>query len=218
MRMIWKSAIIPVVVLITMPLIFFILVYSGIFGHLQTTEELRNFKNAEASRVLSAEGLLIGKFYSENRTNVTYEQLPEHLVNALIATEDVRFFVHEGVDSRSLLRVLLKTLLLNKSESGGGSTITQQLAKNMFGRNNNRGLSILVNKYREAILARRLEKAFAKEEIITLYLNTVSFGENVYGIDAAAARYLNKITETLRIEESALLIGMLKATTRYNPH
>jgi len=217
MRMIWKSAIITVVVLITISLIFFILVYSGIFGHLQTTEELRNFKNAEASRVLSAEGLLIGKFYSENRTNVTYEQLPKHLVNALIATEDVRFFEHEGVDSRSLLRVLLKTLLLNRSESGGGSTITQQLAKNMFGRNNNRGLSILVNKYREAILAGRLEKAYTKEEIITLYLNTVSFGENIYGIDAAAARYLNKITEKLRIEESALLIGMLKATTRYNP-
>ena len=217
MKKIWKSVIITVVVFITIPLIFFILVHSGAFGHLQTKEELRNFKNAEASKVLSSEGLLIGKFYSENRTNVTFEQLPVQLVNALIATEDVRFFEHEGVDSRSLLRVLLKTVLLNRSESGGGSTITQQLAKNMFGRKGNGRLSILVNKYREAILARRLEKTFTKEEILTLYLNTVSFGENIYGIDAAASRYFNKITETLRIEEFAMLIGMLKATTRYNP-
>ena len=213
----WKIVIIILLSLNTLPAIFFILLYCGSFGHLQTSEELRNFKNAEASRVLSSEGLLIGKFYSENRTNVTYEQLPVHLVNALIATEDVRFFEHEGVDSRSLLRVLLKTLLLNRSESGGGSTITQQLAKNMFGRNGNGGLSLIVDKSREAIIARRVEKTFTKEEILTLYLNTVSFGENIYGIDAAAARYFNKITETLRIEESALLIGMLKATTRYNP-
>ncbi len=217
MNKILKSVIITVVVFITIPLILFILVHSGAFGHLQTREELSNFRNAEASKVLSSEGLLIGKFYSENRTNVTFEQLPAHLVNALIATEDVRFFEHEGVDSRSLIRVLLKTVLLNRSESGGGSTITQQLAKNMFGRKGNGRFSILVNKYREAILARRLEKTFTKEEILTLYLNTVSFGETIYGIDAAASRYFNKITEKLRIEESAMLIGMLKATTRYNP-
>ena len=189
----------------------------GSFRSSSAKEELRNFKNAEASKVLSSDRLLIGKFYSENRTNVSYEQLPAHLVNALIATEDIRFFEHEGVDSRSLIRVLLKTVLLNRSESGGGSTITQQLAKNMFGRRGNGRFSILVSKYREAILARRLEKTFTKEEILTLYLNTVSFGENIYGIDAAASRYFNKITETLRIEESAMLIGMLKATTRYNP-
>ena len=106
---------------------------------------------------------------------------------------------------------------LNRSESGGGSTITQQLAKNMFGRNGNGRFSIFINKYREAILAGRLEKTFTKEEILTLYLNTVSFGENIYGIEAASARYFNKLTEKLLIEESAMLIGMLKATTCYNP-
>ena len=217
MKNIWKSAIITVVVLITIPLLFFILVYSGAFGHIQSVEELRNFRNAEASEVLSSEGLLIGKFYTENRTNITYEQLPSHLINALVATEDARFFEHQGVDSRSLVRVLLKTILLNRSESGGGSTITQQLAKNMFGRKGNGRLSIFVNKYREAIIAGRLEKTFRKEEILTLYLNTVSFGENIYGIETAASRYFNKITEKLRLEESAMLIGMLKATTRYNP-
>ena len=113
MKKIWKSVIIIFVAIITIPLIFFILAHSGAFGHLQTKEELRNFRNAEASKVLSSEGLLIGKFYSENRTNVKFEQLPAYLVNALIATEDVRFFEHEGVDSRSLIRVLLKTVLIN---------------------------------------------------------------------------------------------------------
>ncbi len=217
MKKYWKIILISALILAFFPVLFLILILSGVFGHLQTVEELWNFRNAEASEVLSSEGLLIGKFYTENRTNVTYEQLPSHLVDALIATEDARFFEHEGVDSRSLVRVLLKTILLNRSESGGGSTITQQLAKNMFGRNGNGRFSIFINKYREAILAGRLEKTFTKEEILTLYLNTVSFGENIYGIEAASARYFNKLTEKLRIEESAMLIGMLKATTRYNP-
>ena len=203
--------------LIALPGLFILLAYCGVFGHLKSGEELLNYKNAEASVVLSAEGRLVGKFYAENRTNITYQQLPRHLIDATIATEDARFFKHEGVDSRSLLRVLLKTLLLNRSESGGGSTITQQLAKNMFGRKGDGTFSLIVNKTREAILARRIEKTFSKEEILTLYLNTVSFGENIFGIEAAASRYFNKKTETLKIEESATLIGMLKATTRYNP-
>ncbi len=197
--------------------LFIILIICRASRDLQTSGELRNFKNAEASRVLSSDGQLLGKFYIENRTNVSWEQLPAHLVNALVATEDVRFFDHEGVDSRSLVRVLFKTVLLNRSGSGGGSTISQQLAKNMFGRKPGGSFSILTNKYREVILAGRLEKTFTKKEIITLYLNTVSFGGNIFGIDAAAGRYFNKITETLRIEESAMLIGMLKATTRYHP-
>ena len=213
----WRSVIIILLVLITLPALFFILLFSGAFGHLQTKEELINFRNAEASTILSAEGKVIGRFYSENRTNVNREQLPSHLIDALIATEDNRFYEHEGVDSRSLLRVLLKTLLLNRSESGGGSTITQQLVKNMFGRKGNGGFSLFINKTREAILARRIEKTFTKEEILTLYLNTVSFGENIFGIEAAASGYFNKKTETLKIEESATLVGMLKATTRYNP-
>jgi len=212
-----KIIVISFLILLLFPLLFFIVVICLASRNLQTSEELRNFKNAEASRVLSSGGQLLGKFYIENRMNVTWGQLPAHLVNALVATEDVRFFDHEGVDSRSLYRVLFKTLLLNRSESGGGSTISQQLAKNMFGRKAGGSFSVPVNKYREIILARRLEKTFTKEEIITLYLNTVSFGEDIFGIDAAAGRYFNKITESLRIEESAMLVGMLKATTRYNP-
>ncbi len=197
-------------------LIFIMAVWSGAFGHLQSKEELMNYKNATASVVLSDEGELLGKFFSENRTNVTYNQLPEYLINALIATEDVRFFQHKGFDTRSVFRVVVKSILLNKN-TGGGSTITQQLAKNMYGRNRYGIFTILINKTKEIILARRLERAFSKEEILLLYLNTVSFGENVYGIEAAAGRFFNKKVEDLKIEESAVLIGILKANNFYNP-
>ena len=200
--------------------IFVIYIFSialGAFGQLQTKQELLSFKNATASLVLSDEGELIGKIFSENRTNVTYGQIPSTLINALIATEDVRFFQHGGIDSRSLFRVMVKSVLLKDRRSGGGSTITQQLAKNMFGRKSSGPLSILIIKTKEAILAHRLEKVLTKEEILTLYLNTVSFGENIFGIEAAAGRYFNKKVESLNIEESAVLIGILRANDFYNP-
>lgn len=185
--------------------------------NLPDRKELQNFKQATASIVLSSEHEIIGKIYTENRTNVTYDQIPEHLVNALIATEDVRFYKHKGIDKKSLLRVIFKTILLNKKGSGGGSTISQQLAKNLFGRNLSGFLSMPTIKIRELILAQRIEKVFTKNEIITLYLNTVPFGENVYGIEAAAQRYYNKKIERLNIQESAVLVGMLKANSRFNP-
>ena len=125
-----------------LPGLFHVSAYGGPFGHLQSRKELLNFKNATASKVLSAEGELIGKFYSENRTNVSYRQIPSYLIDALVATEDARFFEHKGVDSRSLARVLFKTILLNNRSSGGGSTITQQLAKNMYGRKKTGALAI----------------------------------------------------------------------------
>ena len=190
---------------------------AGPFRNLPGRKELLEYRNASATKVLSSEGELIGKFYSENRTNVTYSQIPRHLIDALIATEDVRFFTHRGVDSRSLARVLFKTILAGKRSSGGGSTITQQLAKNMYGRDKTGMFSIVRNKVREIILARRLEKTFSKEEILTLYLNTVSFGEGIFGIEAAALRYFNRKVEDLRIEESAVLVGMLKAPSYYHP-
>jgi penicillin-binding protein 1A len=193
-------------------------VYCGPAGPLQSKAELLRFRNATASQVLSAEGQPIGRFFVENRTNVSYGQIPPSLINSLIATEDVRFLEHSGVDFRSLLRVFFKTILSNKRSSGGGSTITQQLAKNMYGRKPYKFMPVLMNKIKEIFLASRMEKIFTKEEILTLYLNTVSFGENVYGIEAASQRYFNKKTENLRIEEAAVLTGMLKATTYYNPH
>ena len=212
-----KTIIAALLVLIALPVIFILFIYCGAFGHLQNSKELTDYKNATASIVLSAEGELIGKFFSENRTNVAFNQIPAHLVNALIATEDARFYEHNGIDSRSLIRVMIKSILFNNKNSGGGSTISQQLAKNMFGRKNFGPLTIPVSKIKEAVLARRLEKSFTKEEILTLYLNTVSFGENIFGIEAAAERYFNKKVELLNLEESATLVGMLKANTLYNP-
>jgi penicillin-binding protein 1A len=199
------------------PLIFILIVSIGAFGILQSEKELQSFKNASASVVLSEDGELIGKIFTENRTNITYDLLPKHLVNALIATEDARYFKHKGIDSRSLVRVFFKTILFRNKNSGGGSTITEQLAKNMFGRKNKGPFALFINKTKEALLARRLEKVFTKEDIITMYLNTVPFGENVYGIEAASRRYFNKNTEKLKIEESAVLIGILKANNLYNP-
>jgi penicillin-binding protein 1A len=217
MRKKWKVLLAVISGLISLPVVFVFSVFLGASGHIQTPEELLHFKNAEATIVLSADGDLIGKFFSENRTNISYGQIPVNLLNALIATEDARFFEHKGIDSRSLIRVLLKTVLLNNRGSGGGSTITQQLAKNMFGRKNKGPLSMLVIKTKEVILAHRLEEVFSKEDILTLYLNTVTFGESIYGIEAAALRYFDKKVELLKPEESAVLIGMLKANTYYNP-
>ena len=197
--------------------LFVAAVYYGVFGPLYTAEQLKEFKNETATLVLSEEGSIIGKFYAENRTNTTYDKLPKHLVNALVATEDARYFEHEGVDSRSLLRVLFKTILFNQKSAGGGSTINQQLAKNMYGRKSYGPLTMLVNKTKEGFLAHRLEGIYSKEDILTLYLNTVPFGENVLGIEAASRRYFNKSTEKLKVEEAAILVGMLKANTYYNP-
>lgn len=213
-----SKTIFKVILLLSLVILVFITTAcSGISGNLRTKDELLNYKNAAASLVLSEDGELLGKFFYENRTNISFGQIPKQLINALIATEDVRFYEHKGYDARSFFRVLVKTIFLRNRSSGGGSTITQQLAKNMFGRKKTGLFSVFGNKISEVIMARRLEKVFSKDEILTLYLNTVSFGENVYGIEAASARFFNKSTELLKIEESAVLVGMLKANTYYNP-
>ena len=213
----WKIALVATAVVFLIPVIFVATVYTGVFGQLPGKEELRSYKGATASLVLAAGGEAIGKFYSENRTAINFSQIPLHLTDALIATEDARFREHSGIDSRSLFRVFFKTILFNDSGSGGGSTITQQLAKNMYGRKDYHILPLFVNKTREALLAKRIENVFSKDEILTLYLNTVSFGENIYGIEAASQRYFSKKTSDLNIEEAAVLIGMLKANTSFNP-
>ncbi len=199
------------------PAIIFLIVLFRALSILETRDELVNYKNATASLILSYDGRLAGKVFNENRTNVEFKQLPDHLIQALISTEDIRFYKHRGIDTRSLFRVFFKTLLLQKQSAGGGSTITQQLAKNMFGRISSKPFPLLVNKIKEFLLARRLEKYLSKDEILTLYLNTVPFGENVFGIEAAALHYFNKKVDQLKVEESAVLIGMLKANSMYNP-
>jgi len=195
----------------------FVLVYAGILGHIPTVNELQNIQNHLSSEVYSNEKVLLGKYYYQDRTNVRYQDLPEHLIEALISTEDQRFYEHGGVDRKSALRVIVKSIFLRNKESGGGSTIHQQLAKNLYPRKDYFLLSMPVNKFREMIIGVRLQKAYTKSEILELYLNTVSFGESTYGIETAAYRFYNKLPRDLKIEESALLVGMLKGTHIYNP-
>ncbi|MGB0175986.1 MAG: transglycosylase domain-containing protein, partial [Owenweeksia sp.] len=198
-------------------LLFFLLVRWEVFGPLPSKEELKDIHNATATLVFSSDRHLIGKVFEENRTNVSYEEFPQNLVHALIATEDARFFEHEGIDNRSVLRVLFKSILLGDRSSGGGSTITQQLAKNLYGRRNFGFLTMPVNKVKEMVLADRIEEIYTKEEILQLYLNTVSFSENVYGIGEGSRRFFGKPVKELHAEESAVLVGILKANTYYNP-
>lgn len=196
---------------------FYLSIYWGWWGEVPNTEELKDLKQNEATEVFSAEGNLIGKYYVYDRQPVLYEDLPQHLIDALVATEDVRFYEHSGIDNRSLLRVFVKTILMGDESAGGGSTITLQLAKNLFGRNDYGYLSIVVNKLRESIIARRLEDIYTKEEIIGLYFNTVPFSDNTFGIESAARKFFSTTTKDLSLVQSATLVGTLKASHYYNP-
>src|SRR5690606_35680584 len=193
------------------------LVRKDVFGKLPSTEELAGLRNEEATLIFSSNGSVIGKVFAQNRTNVLFEDLPRHVVEALISTEDQRFFEHEGVDAFSYVRVLFRTIIARDRSGGGGSTISQQLVKNLYGRERHGLLTVPVNKVKEAIVAQRLEQVYAKEDVITLYLNSVPFGENIYGIEAVSERYFSKPAAQLEVEEGAVLIGMLKANTSYNP-
>ena len=203
-------------VILLIGLLFF-LIYFGVFGILPDKNALSAISNEEASLVFSSDTVLIGKYFAQDRTNINWEQVPDHLIRALIATEDKRFFNHKGYDNRSYFRVLLKSIVLGDKSGGGGSTLTQQLIKNLYGRNDFRFLSLPVNKIKEIIIASRIENVYAKEDLLLLYLNTVPFGEDVYGVESAAHRYFNKPASELKIEESAVLVGMLKANTFFNP-
>ena len=196
---------------------FYLSVLYGAFGKLPNANDFDKIEQAEASQVLDHQSNLIGKLYKFDRQKVSFTVLPSHLIDALIATEDARFYEHNGVDNESLLRVLFKTVILGNSSSGGGSTLTQQLIKNTFGRENYGWLTVPVVKTKEIILAKRIEKHLSKEEIISLYLNTVPFSGNTYGIESASQKFFNKPTKQLQLHESALLIGTLKANHSYNP-
>ncbi len=213
-----KSLAIAVLSALLLFLVLFLSVYWGAFGPLPQKNELSGIRNEQASLVFSADGVLIGKFFAENRTNIKQEEVPEHLKNALIATEDKRFFSHKGYDTRSYFRVFFRSLLMRDRAGGGGSTLTQQLVKNLYGRKDHGWLSMPVNKIREAIIATRMEDIYNKEELLLLYLNSVPFGEDAYGIESAARRFFNKPASQLQVQESAVLIGMLKANTYFNPH
>ncbi len=212
-RIFWLLVILPLIVLVAIVAA----TASGKFGELPSFEDLENPNSALASEVFSNDGMLLGKYYYQNRTNVHYKELAPNLVNALKATEDIRFEEHSGIDLRGLLRVLFKTVLLRQSGSGGGSTITQQLAKNLFPREKIAGFRLVTRKIQEWIIAVRLERNYTKEEIIAMYLNTVEFGSNSFGIKSAAQTFFHKTPAQLNTEESAVLIGLLKAPTFYSP-
>ena len=198
-------------------LALYLAVRAEVFGKLPTDEQLRTIQNFTASEVYTYDRILLGRYYVENRTNTTLDNINPAIAQALIATEDARFYEHNGVDRRSLARVLVKSILLRQENSGGGSTISQQLAKNLFPRQRYSLLTMPVNKIKEITVATRLEKMYSKDEILMLYLNTVPFGGNVFGIEAAAKRFFNKSAKELSTPEAATLIGMLKATTYYSP-
>jgi penicillin-binding protein 1A len=195
----------------------FLAVLLGAFGEIPSTRELRNLQTSAPSEVYTADGVLIGRFFKQDRTNIAYHQISENVIKALIATEDSRFYKHHGIDVRSMLRVFFKTLLLQQDNAGGGSTISQQLAKNLFPRKHIGILSTPVNKLREMIIANRFEDVYSKQAILELYLNTVSFGGNTFGIERASQRFFDKPAKELRVEQAAVLVGMLKATSTYNP-
>jgi len=196
---------------------FILLVLGGVFGKLPDNQSLKQIQNPIATEVYSADGVLMGTYYIQNRQYLEPSEIPETIKDALVATEDVRFYSHKGIDTRSLVRVFFKTLLLRKEGSGGGSTLTQQLAKNLYPRSNKGSFSMPVNKVKEMATARRMEKVYTKDEILEMYLSTVPFGENTFGIKAASRRFFNKDPQDLQLEEAAVLVGMLKATNLYNP-
>lgn len=198
-------------------LVFFLLsVQAGLFGPLPPGHELQEIRNQEATQILASDGSVIGSLYHQNRVAIPLNEVSPHFRNALLATEDIRFYQHNGIDYRALVRVLVKSILL-RQDSGGGSTLTQQLVKNLYPRKSGRGLGLITEKIKEMMIARRLESIYSKEEILELYINTVSFGEDTYGLERAAKRFFNKRPGQLELHEAATLTGVLRATTWYNP-
>lgn len=206
-------------IFVGMVYLFFILVYNGIIGYMPPVEELKNPKAQYASIVYSADGAEMGRFYRNtgNRVYADYDEISRHVVDALVATEDVRFEEHSGVDVRALSRVLFKNMLLGQRNAGGGSTITQQLAKQLYSTPTDGFFTRAVQKPIEWMIAIKLERFYSKEEIIKMYLNQFDFLYNAVGIQSAAQVYFNKKARNLNIQESALLVGMVKNPSLYNP-
>ncbi len=205
------------VVLFLFGCLFFILVFLGVLGPVPSKSQLHQINNPLASEVYSVDGKILGRYYVENRSYATFDEISPNVINALIATEDARFYEHRGIDEIALARVLFKSIILRNDAAGGGSTISQQIAKNLFPRVDYGPFSMPVNKLREAIIAYRLERIYNKQEILALYLNTVSFAENIFGIEVAAERFFSKSPKSLDVHEAAVIVGMLKANNYYNP-
>jgi penicillin-binding protein 1A len=208
-RTFWKIFIVA----IGFVLLLFLLASWGVFGSLPDETSLENPEKNLATEIISSDGKTIGKFYKENRTPVLYDELPEHLVKALIATEDVRFYDHSGIDAKGTLRAFIFL-----GTKGGASTITQQLAKLFFTDQVSRNkLERGIQKVKEWVIATRLERRYTKEEIITMYFNEYDFLNQAVGIESASNIYFDKAPSDLTISESAMLVGMFKNSSLYNP-
>ncbi|MEQ8363128.1 MAG: transglycosylase domain-containing protein [Cyclobacteriaceae bacterium] len=198
----------------------------GLYGEMPSIKEVENPENDLSSEIISADGVSLGRYFRYNRSQVLYEELSEDLINTLIISEDHRFYNHSGLDFPAYLRVFFGIITFN--HQGGGSTITQQLAKNLYTMNPDHSLDgklsrlgsvprRIIQKTKEWIISVNLEKNFTKHEIIAMYLNTVTFSSNTFGIKVAAETYFNKQPDSLNLQESAVLVGMLQAATLYNP-
>lgn len=198
---------------------FFFLVYNGIIGYMPPVEELKNPHDRFASVIYSADGQEIGRYFRNtgNRVYADFDDISEHVVDALIATEDVRFKDHSGIDARALGRVLLRTVIMQQKNAGGGSTLTQQLAKQLYSPESSGLLSRAIQKPIEWMIAVKLERYYSKEEIIKMYLNQFDFLYNAVGIKSAAWVYFGKDPKDLNIQEAATLVGMVKNPAYYNP-
>ncbi len=219
-RWFWALYAIPFIVVV----VLFFLISKEVLGPMPTFEQLENPENNLAAEVYSEDGFLLGKFYIQNRTWTQYGDISPHIIDALIATEDIRFYKHSGIDLKGLARVIVRTFLMGQKQAGGGSTITQQLAKNLFPRDTTyyrfglvRKVKLGITKFKEWQTAVKLEKQYTKEEIITMYLNVFDFLYQAVGVRSAASVYFNTTPDSLNIEQSAMLIGMAKNPAYYNP-
>ena len=202
----------------------FILVFSLVslasfefFGPLPTFDQLENPRNNLATEIISADSVVLGKYFFENRTSAIKEDVPQNFINALLATEDVRFRSHSGIDVRALFRAVFG-VISGKGQSGGASTITQQLAKMLFTKKPASGIGRVKQKLKEWVISAKLERRYTKDEILLMYLNRFDWVNNAVGIESASRVYFNKEPETLSIQESAMLVGMLKNPSLYNPN
>jgi penicillin-binding protein 1A len=194
-------------------ILFFLFASWGLFGSMPSFEDLENPESNLATEIISSDGETIGKFYNENRTAIKYSDLPKHLVDALVATEDERFYEHSGIDARGTFRAIV-----GFGSSGGASTITQQLAKQLFHGERSKNIIVaLTQKVKEWIIATRLERQYTKSEIITMYFNVYDFNNYAIGIRSAAKTYFSKEPKDLTVDESAMLVGMFKNSSLYNP-
>ena len=214
-RIIWGSLVCVILLLV----IVFTLIYNGVIGYMPPIEELKNPTDKYASVIYSSDGEELGRFYKSesNRAYIDFNDISKNVLNALIATEDVRFEEHSGVDARALLRAIIKRGILRQKSAGGGSTITQQLAKQLYSSHPSSSFERLLQKPIEWCIAVKLERFYTKDEILKMYLNQFDFLYNAVGIKSAAYVYFGKEPKDLTIEESAVLVGMLQNPSIYNP-